>query len=451
MPNKNVFCDLGPVSAYALAKAHGYTGTEEQWAQQQAQAGNYAREAKEARTGAETAKTQTEALVKNAEQSVNRAKGEADRADAAANRAECRIENTTVAADKAWASKETVDRLCTPFVKKAPIVQGAFVPGYPMGLKSYIEPVQEGEGEPSPQNVRPIHGVTQLKTVKCGQNLAEEVTKTARDIISTPVFLKKGVIYRAITNYDIASEGGSASVSFRGSDTNSVLVIERTKQYVEYTPQNDMMAVVRVYSMGNKLTDKNNIRILLETALTSYESYSGETFTQQLPEEVFGGVYEWDTGKLTVTAERIAATSKLNPGYGKHTNGMPYLSIGKGSALVANGLIASDRYRAGAWSDQNGRAYIPDSDSIIFTDNRFTDADTAYRIIDEERPEFICKLKTAREIQLQKHLVVAQKGITTVYGNAAQTEVTARRDPGAERRELEKRIAALEAAHTPTL
>lgn len=184
---------------------------------------------------------------------------------------------------------------------------------------------------------------------------------------------------------------------------------------------------------------------------TPYEPYSGETFTQQLPEEVFGGVYEWDTGKLTVTAERIAATSKLNPGYGKHTNGMPYLSIGKGSALVANGLIASDRYRAGAWSDQNGRAYIPDSDSIIFTDNRFTDADTAYRIIDEERPEFICKLKTAREIQLQKHLVVAQKGITTVYGNAAQTEVTARRDPGAERRELEKRIAALEAAHTPTL
>lgn len=45
---------IGPVSAYALAKAHGYTGTEEQWATEQAQAGENARLAKEAAAQADS-------------------------------------------------------------------------------------------------------------------------------------------------------------------------------------------------------------------------------------------------------------------------------------------------------------------------------------------------------------------------------------------------------------
>lgn len=40
--------DIGPVSAYALAVAHGYQGTEEEWAALQAQAGENARRAETA-------------------------------------------------------------------------------------------------------------------------------------------------------------------------------------------------------------------------------------------------------------------------------------------------------------------------------------------------------------------------------------------------------------------
>lgn len=58
--------DLGPVSAYALAKKHGYTGTEEQWAQEQAEAGKNAANAKKSEQSAVEA-------ANRAEQAANQA------------------------------------------------------------------------------------------------------------------------------------------------------------------------------------------------------------------------------------------------------------------------------------------------------------------------------------------------------------------------------------------
>lgn len=67
------------------------------------------------------------------------------------------IDDTAVGAD-AWSSKHIVDVLCPPLEETGNPVVCYPVAGYPLGVKASWEPTQEGSGDPSPNNVRPIKG-----------------------------------------------------------------------------------------------------------------------------------------------------------------------------------------------------------------------------------------------------------------------------------------------------
>ena len=61
MPSEIIKTNLGHVSAYAIAKANGFNGTEAEWAQSIANAGTYGQQAAAAKTAAETAQAAAEA------------------------------------------------------------------------------------------------------------------------------------------------------------------------------------------------------------------------------------------------------------------------------------------------------------------------------------------------------------------------------------------------------
>lgn len=67
------------------------------------------------------------------------------------------IDDTAVGAN-AWSSKNIVDMLCPPLEESGNPVVCYPVAGYPLGVKAKWEPVQEGSGTPSPENIRPIKG-----------------------------------------------------------------------------------------------------------------------------------------------------------------------------------------------------------------------------------------------------------------------------------------------------
>lgn len=57
-----------------------------------------------------------------------------------------------------WSSKNIVDMLCPPIEESSNPVVCYPVAGYPLGVKAKWEPIQEGSGTPSPENIRPIKG-----------------------------------------------------------------------------------------------------------------------------------------------------------------------------------------------------------------------------------------------------------------------------------------------------
>jgi hypothetical protein len=67
------------------------------------------------------------------------------------------IDDTAVGTD-AWSSKHIIDTLCPPLEETGNPVVCYPVAGYPLGVKVTLEPVQEGSGIPSPENIRPIKG-----------------------------------------------------------------------------------------------------------------------------------------------------------------------------------------------------------------------------------------------------------------------------------------------------
>lgn len=60
--------------------------------------------------------------------------------------------------DKPWSSKHIIDMLCPPLEESGNPVVCYPVAGYPLGVKASWEPMQEGTGTPSLENIRPIKG-----------------------------------------------------------------------------------------------------------------------------------------------------------------------------------------------------------------------------------------------------------------------------------------------------
>ena len=87
------------------------------------------------------------------------------------------IDDTQITATNPWSSKQIIDALCPPLEVAGNPVQCYPVANYPLGVKASWEPRQEGEGDPSPENVRPIVGLDAV-TVTLSGNAGTGTTAT---------------------------------------------------------------------------------------------------------------------------------------------------------------------------------------------------------------------------------------------------------------------------------
>lgn len=68
------------------------------------------------------------------------------------------IDDTTVSDAAPWSSQHIVDMLCPPLNESGNPAVCYPVAGSKLGVTASWEPTQQGEGTPSPDNIRPIHG-----------------------------------------------------------------------------------------------------------------------------------------------------------------------------------------------------------------------------------------------------------------------------------------------------
>jgi len=192
-------------------------------------------------------------------------------------------------------------------------------------LKIGIEPQQEGSGDPSPENIRPISGWNEANVARCGKNLFDKTTITENNIINNNTgegttsygrFSSDYIKVNPSTNY-------YASNVIRSAQWYCSFYYDKNKNYLscgELSSTGDIASgVITTPSNCNYVrlvsltTHKDNVSFVVgNQAPTSYESYTGTTYTIEFrdgdnPLVIYGGTLNAISGLLTVTDAYIAS------------------------------------------------------------------------------------------------------------------------------------------------
>ena len=264
----------------------------------------------EAETARDTAAKSAEAAAKseaNAKQSADTLAESVENvvantaAVAELKKKKAEIDDAAVGAN-AWSSKHIIDMLCPPLEESGNPVVCYPVAGYPLGVKASWEPVQEGTGTPSPENIRPIKGRDSVKVERCGENLLNpelNAYNTYTPYGLTITYIGDNKVHLKGT-YNNEGEGDSFAIL----DSNQKLLaarnlkitgftIEGTKQtyrlYGLRTKDETAIAMNTDFNYGDVI-DMTVAIVVSREAPTTYVPYTtGQTNTLTLPETVYGG------------------------------------------------------------------------------------------------------------------------------------------------------------------
>lgn len=200
--------------------------------------------------------------------------------------------------------------------------------GVPMkSLKVYIEPVQSGSGDPSPDNIRPISGWDSVETVRTGKNL---LNPNYEDYSQTNVYnyilnvVPNNMAARfTFTDKDTSVDVSGINIGFVKDKPASNVIIKNYRWAVSNgVIQSDTSNIsaqgtnlrcgnVFIYQKTQAAFDalfaRWNIMVELGSTATDYEPYQARTITTDLPSTVYGGVLDVISGELTVDRAMIAS------------------------------------------------------------------------------------------------------------------------------------------------
>ena len=161
------------------------------------------------------------------------------------------------------------------------------------GAKIYFNPVQEGGGDPSPENIRNISGWTGANVVRCGKNLLNPAEKVVSSSKIARWCYTNGYVLRAGQTYTLSSNTASAQVKIIDLSTDAD--IESGSPSATYTPAEDTTVYFKLYNLDG--ISGVEAQLELGSTATTYAPYIGQTIPVQFP-----GVGKNLFNKATITS-----------------------------------------------------------------------------------------------------------------------------------------------------
>ena len=226
------------------------------------------------------------------------------------------IDDTTVTDSAPWSSKHIVDMLCPPISETGNPVVCYPVSGYPLGCKASWEPTQEGSGEPSPDNVRPIKGRDSVTVERCGENLL--------NIAPFTKLTNKGITYEYVANGGVHISGtATADVDSPvfavghlppgkyyglaiGTGISASIVVQRNGANLWLNAKGvfrilagDVIKYWYMIATNGATLDATVYPYIVPGTIapTTYSPYTGQTATLTLPRTIYGGTVDMVSGE----------------------------------------------------------------------------------------------------------------------------------------------------------
>jgi hypothetical protein len=183
-------------------------------------------------------------------------------------------------------------------------------------LEVAIEPQQEGSGDPSPENIRPISGWSAVDVTKCGKNILPKSMNTNNGFISQYALLPDGSgnvdLGLDVSEFFKVPPSGKITLSGLTGNGRSYCFYDKDKNYISgdsYQNRTTITVTVPANAVFIRLTlvhrdsatqNTDEMVEIGETAST-YEPYNGQTYTIDLDGTRYGGKLDVVSGVLTLT------------------------------------------------------------------------------------------------------------------------------------------------------
>jgi hypothetical protein len=372
------------------------------------------------------------------------------------------IDDTTVGTD-AWSSKHIIDTLCPPIEEAGNPVQCYPVAGYPLGCKVSWEPTQEGTGDPSPENVRPIKGRDSVTVERCGANLlhiAPFSTETKNGV--TFEYVPDGVRIQGTASANTDSPtfpvghlppGKYYSLDM-GTGIAASIVVERAGKNLWLNAKGTFEIIqgdiVKYWYMiaNNGNTANTTVYPYIvpgTTAPTAYSPYTGQTATLTLPRTIYGGTVDAVTGEGECTAKVIALDGNSLK-FALSSNGL-YWNLPSGATPGINKIIATSHFAKTRFSANT-------SYDFVFTQPKVME--DLFASVDDLNAYCVAQYAAGTPVQIAYKLatptpftatgaqpIPALSGVNTLMTDADSATVTGRADPIKRITDLEDAVASM--------
>lgn len=434
------------------------------------------------KTATEQIKAQTEAVRDQAKGFADNAKNSADKAQTLVygmpsdysqamkdigtlkNQMQRAYPDDSTIGENTWSSKNIVDMLCPPLEESGNPVVCYPVAGYPLGVKAKWEPMQEGSGTQSPENIRPIKGRDSVTVERRGENLLN--IKPVNEIVGRPTIkndngwlqvdgeLQGGNLWLA-TGY-VLRPGTYCAYLFGGDsmqDNGVLWIYGNVQALMEPKHRKEILTVkntskVNVYLHANRpftLTTKFAVAIVSgSTAPTTYTPYIGQTNTLTMPETVYGGEVDAVNGEGQGTWKMLTLDGTTN----KFTQSDRFWRMPSNSApgVVNDYATMCSHFPANTFGGNQKGNYIFTRADIM--SRYFPDVNALNTYIAAQyaagTPVQIC-YKLAEPVSFTAtgaQPIPALAGVNTVLTDADSVTVTGRADPIKRITDLEDAVAS---------
>lgn len=441
--------NLGVITAYGDAVAAGYTGTKAEWQALMASYATVGQQAVDAKNAAVAAKDTAVSKATEATTAANTATTKASEASASAQSIAQSASQIQENADDIaqlksdLTTKADLDELYKAFpTDTASGAVASFADGANVPVKSLIvniDPVQSGSGDPSPTNVRPISGWSEVNVNACGVNVWDEqwengfINDAGQNSALTTALRSKNYIsvipntayfvccpkYAFVFYYDgnkdfIAKDTTHGS---GGNLRNEAFTIPQNVRYMRFT----------VYDTP---TYNNDISINYPATDHDCHPYSGQNINIQLGQTVYGGKLDVTNGVMTVDNICINPSdftiSRVSGNGTTTTVLISDITQGKASTAISN------RFSENIPSNTAGRMVHIDTKIyvILLTADLTSDSNDGVRAWFSNNPTQICyELAIPITVQLTPHEVTALLGSNNVWADSGDSTVEYRADP----------------------
>lgn len=276
-------------------------------------------------------------------------------------------------------------------------------------------------GEVSPEEIKSaVNEYLEKNPVKPGATTeqAQQIEQNKTDVASLKdeTGSLKEDLSNKITKFYASNQGETHITDSDNGKIVDMMIYGKSSQDETPSPENpvEIKSVVNPTVKVSNEDGTESQTVTLPYALNAIPVTSGGNVT--IGEQQYISDYvDIEKGKLYRKVKRLNLkdVDDTRIVHGFHSNGNGYLSISSESNINEDQLPISNLYIGSKWTNKSGYLYIPSSNIIVFVDDRFTDKQTAIKLVQDTYAFYALSSQIEEDLSLEQ--IKFLKSLSTNY------------------------------------